>query len=305
MSINANGSYSNLTGAQQTMMSWARVVDSIQDIPEMYRVLYKTLVGSSGFLPRTVLAPSQGHPRKSKPTEKILCEVGDTFYVLQSAGNQVAATGFYYHDIHSLEVGNILLYSWFSIHGRTISGANTELRVEFNEATLRHFSPFFRKMRPKSPDPDPGNLKIEQGKFDYLINEDFKLMNFACESLLEGERVIQSIYQARHRQSKITALAQKHLDPIPLAPLMILTDQEVILLRDAENISEKNRSKYGGVRRFLPLHSIVSAQLKKLPNNLLEFTILISPETRVKKLFDSGLSEEVECLKTGLETLLG
>jgi hypothetical protein len=306
LSTNSNDPFAKLTGARQTMMSWARLIDSIQAIPEIFNIPYQTLVGgAAGVVPYTVLAPSQCNPWNSKFAERLLCEIGNTFYVLQLAGNQVITTGFCYQDICSLEVGNILLYSWFSIHGRTISGTDGVLKVEFNEATLRHFEPFFSKMRPRSPCPDQGNLKIEQAKFDYLIKENFKLMNFARQSLVKGERVIQAVYQPRNRQSIINVLGKKFFTTISLAHLIILTDQEVILLGDVEKVSEKKRSKYGGVYRFLPLRSIVSVELENHPHDLLEFTFNVSPDIRVKKLFDSALLEEVKNLKIALETHLG
>jgi hypothetical protein len=305
LSINFDGSFYKLTAARQTMMSWARLIDSIQDIPEIYKISYQTLVETTGVVPYTVLAPSQSNPWNSKSIEQLLCEIGDTFYVLQLAGTQVITTGFSYHDICSLEVGNILLFSWFSIHGRTIAGTDGVVKVEFNEATLRHFEPFFSKMRPRSPHPDQGDLKTERAKFDYLIQENFKLMNFARQALVKGESVIQAVYQPGTRQSIMNMLGQKFFRPISLAHLVILTDQEVILLGDVEKVTEKKRSKYGGVNRFLPLRSIVSVELAKRPHDLLELTFNLSPGIRVKKLFDPALLQEVENLKNALETQLG
>jgi hypothetical protein len=286
------------------MMSWARVIDSFETVPDIYQNSYQALVGNTDTLPYTVLAPAQVSPR-SKSSERLLCEISGTLYVLERKGSQIVTTGFHYADICSLELGNILLYSWFSISGRTTSGAEAALTVEFNEATLRHFEPFFSKMRPIPAGLDASDLKAEQAKFDYLSMVNFKFMNFARESLLCGEKIIQSLYQPKKRQSVVTVLGRSLYRTISLAHLIILTDQEVILIGDVELTKGNKRSRYGGVRRYLPLCGIVSVTLEEQPNDLLSFTIHVSPDIQVQSLFDASQLQEIEDLKKALEASLG
>jgi hypothetical protein len=286
------------------MMSWASVIDSFETVPDIYKNSYQTLVGNTDALPYTVLAPAQVSPR-STSSERLLCEISGTFYVLERAGSQIVTSGFHYPDICSFELGNILLYSWFSISGRTISGAEAALTVEFNEATLRHFEPFFSKMRPAPTGTDVSDLKAEQAKFDYLSMVNFKFMNFARESLVCGERIIQSLYQPKKRQSLVTVLGRSIYRTISLAHLTILTDQEVILIGDVELVKGNKRSRYGGVRRYLPLRRIVSVTLEEQPNDLVRLTLQVSPDIRVQRLFAASQLQEIEHLKKALESLLG
>ena len=60
------------------MMSWAKVVDSFETIPDIYQNSYQALVGNTDTLPYTVLAPAQVSPR-SKSSERLLCEISGTF----------------------------------------------------------------------------------------------------------------------------------------------------------------------------------------------------------------------------------
>jgi hypothetical protein len=294
-----------MTGARQTLLSWARVIDSFETVPDIYKNPYQALVGNTGALPYTVLAPAQGAFRGRKSRERLLCEISDMFYVLERAGAEVFTTGYRSRDICSFEVGNILLYSWFSISGRTNAGAEAASTVEFNEATLRHFEPFFCKMRPAPTGLDQPDPEVEEAKFDYLSTQNFKFMNFARASLAPGERVIQSLYQPRNRQSVIKVLGRNIYRTISPAHLTILTDKEVILIGDVEGIAENKRSRYGGVRRYLPLRSIVSVALQEQPNDLLSFTFNVSPNVQVERLFDAAHLREIDNLKKALETLFG
>jgi hypothetical protein len=294
-----------MTGARQTMMSWAKVIDSFEAVPEIYKKPYQALVKNIDTLPYTVLAPAQGNLRDRKSAERLLCEIGDMFYVLERAGTQVLTTGHRYQDICSLELGNMLLYSWFSIYGETDTGTAAASTVEFNEACLRHFEPFFRKMRPTPAALDPLDLKLEQAKFDYLSNENFKFMNFARGSLVGGERVIQSLYQPLKRQSVISLFGHSLYRIISLANLAILTDKEVILIEDAERITDNKRSQYGGIRRYIPLHRIASVALDEQPNDLLCLTFYVSPDLQVEKLYAQSHLQKVEDLKKAIEALLG
>ncbi len=304
MSPNIYSPYAKLSGARQTMMSWAKVIDSFETVPDIYKNSYQTLVGNTDALPYTVLAPAQVSPR-STSRERLLCEINGTFYLLERQGSQIVTTGYRYPDICSLELGNILLYSWFSISGKTISGAEAALTVEFNEATLRHFEPFFSKMRPAPAAPNPSDLMMEQAKFDYLSMANFKFMNFARESLLCGEKIIQSLYQPKKRQSVVTVLGRSLYRTIFLAHLTILTDQEVILIGDVELVKGNKRSRYGGVRRYLPLSRIVSVTLEDQPNDLVRLTLQVSPDIRVDRLFAASQLQEIEHLKKALEASLG
>jgi hypothetical protein len=286
------------------MMSWAKVIDSLEDVPEIYKNPYHRLVGNTGILPYTVLVPQQGSSRVRKPRERLLCEMDGTFYILEPVGAQVTTIGFRYQEICSLEVGNILLYSWFTICGKTNTGTDTTLTVEFNEASLRHFVPFFSKMRPAPTGFDKSGLKMEQAKFDYLSTENYKFMSFARESLVNGEKVIQTIYQPLKRQSVFSVSIHTFYRTIFQAHLTILTDKEIILIGDAESIAENKRSKYGGVWRYITLGSRPSIELEEQPDGLLRLTFHISGDVQVERFFEGSNLQEIGNLKKALESML-
>jgi hypothetical protein len=280
------------------------LIDSFDQVPVMYQSAYQALVSRTSSFPYTVLAPPLISSRAQKSTGSLLCEIGDTFFVLERAGSQVVVTAFPYHDIFSLEMGNVLLYSWFSIYGKTTTGSEAALTIEFNEATLRHFQPFFNKMRPANTGPDLSAINAELAKFDCLIEENYKYMNFARGCLVPGEIVAQMIYQPRKRQNVISMFGRVlYQRTVFLAHLTIVTNQEVILIGEADHVTEKNRGKYGGVRRYLRLSSLDSVGLEDLPNDLLCLKLQFSQNVEVERLFETSRRQEAVGIQRTIENL--
>jgi hypothetical protein len=159
-------------------------------------------------------------------------------------------------------------------------------------------------MRPTPVINDPSAMIGEQAKFEYLINENYKYMNFARYSLIQGERVILSIYQPQKNHRLVNVLGRNFIRPKSLAHLTILTDREVILIGDAEGISEKKRNKYGGVHCFIPLRSLTSVSLEEEPGGLLRFTFHVFPDEKISKFFDASHLLEIENLKKSIEAVI-
>src|SRR5512136_2125221 len=96
-----------LTGARQTMMSWARVLRSYDEIPAHYREAVRPLVEGRPVFPYLVLAPAQGGTRH-KVSEKLLCDVDDTFYLVERVGGRLTLTGYPWQTARDIEFGNTL-----------------------------------------------------------------------------------------------------------------------------------------------------------------------------------------------------
>ncbi len=302
MSADSNNPYAQMTGARQTMIAWARPVDSFEDLPEIYRDPVRELVENTNNIPYSVLAPAQGNPFNGKKfSEKVLFEIGDVLFILEKRDGQVLKTCLPYADVCSLEIGNILLFSWFEIKVRTQTGSIITSTVEYNETTLRYFAPFLQKMRPVTVESATLDMKAERARFDTLASLNFKFMNYARDSLVPSEMVNQFIFQPKNCQNMFSLFGHNYYRTISQAHLVILTDSEVILIGDTVNTSDNKRSKYGGVRRFLPLRSIVSVTLEPTLNNLYSFRMQIAPQLTVARLFDAAHLTEVENIKKAIE----
>lgn len=295
---------SKLTGAQQTMLSWAKVIDTYELIPEAFMSSYQKFLKDEPIFPYTVFAPSiAGFHHKT--TEKLLCEIRESIYVWQRIGNRVNLTVYPLRSITDLEVGCILLFSWITIGGMTQSGLVSSSTVEFNTATTRHFSRFVNKLRP-APNILNGNERwVERSKFDYLKIDCFKFMNYAIESLVGSEKVIQTIWQPKICKPIVRFGRLMFNRALALPTLTILTDKELIIIQDDERIRENRGTRYGGKWKYVALNHIKSASLVNMTDDPLLFTIELSPGgRRVDIPFAQPLRQEAVVMREKLEKLI-
>lgn len=295
---------SKMTGSQQTMQTWARVIETWDDVPEVYRVDYAALVGNVAALPYTVLAPAIGGLRGRKPAERLLWNQDGVFHALEWSGKRMFKYRFRNDDICSLEQGNVLLYSWFSLHGPTLDGVPATLTVEFNESTLRHLEPFFVKMRPALSIQAGYDRPVELQKLQHLERLNYKFMGFARRSLMPGERIIQALYQPVVRAPVITVLGRSLYRTLVQPHLSLLMDHEVVLIADAGQASEDKTGRYQGVWRFLPMRHLQTVTLETQAAGLLRFRYHLSDQTQVDTLFDASRTEELEAFRSALEQAL-
>ncbi|MFM8319714.1 MAG: hypothetical protein ACKOC5_02280 [Chloroflexota bacterium] len=298
MSSTANQPAPTLTGARQTMMSWARVIDCLDDLPDTYHTDYLSLFGRSASLPYTVLAPPQTSSRAGVAIERLLIDAGEALCVLEWNGAQNSLVAFRYAGVCSLEVGNVLLYSWFTVHGETNRGSQAGLTIEFNEATLRHFEPFLRRLRPPAGAPPArgGRLPGDPSRTARALEENFKFAAFARQGLQPDEAVLQAVYQPALRDERWAGLPGWLSDWLARAAgtagsaahLTLLTEREIVLIGEAEHVPPKERGKYGGVRRYLPLRRLARAEVLPLPDSGGRMNLSLPGGLRVERSFDAA-----------------
>ncbi len=299
---------SSMTGGRQTMSSWAKVIESYEAVPEPYKSAYKMTLGDSlqigQQMPYTVFAPSIAGFRH-KTAEKLLCEVNDTITVWERIGSQVIMTEYPLETITDLEIGFILLFSWITIGGVTSTGKVSSTTIEFNTATARHFAPFLNKMRPAPGIVDAHERRAERAKFDDLAVENFKFMNFAIESLVDGEKVIQTIYQPKINKPTFKLGWRTFYRALALAHLVILTDKELIVILDDERGRENRGIRYGGKWRYIALSHIEAVSLLAHSGDLLTLSLTLSPGgRRVEIKFEASRRQEIVQLKDEIEKLI-
>jgi hypothetical protein len=285
MSLNTNVPLSSMTGARQTMLSWAKVLDSFAEVPEVYRDSCKAILGDADPFPHLVLTPAVRGTRH-KATEKLLCEVNDVFHIWECAGSQVVSTAYPLKAICSIEVGNILLYSWLTISGLTTEGIKSSYIIPFNAATGRHLAHFINKMRPAPGNPDEITWQAEQAKFDYLLVDNYKFMNYARESLVLGEKVVNSIWQPQIRRPLFVIFGRPILRTAALTHLAVLTDKEVIFIQDVKHSIKDTGGRYGGIWQYVPLRHILAVSLSDRPDGTVTLSLsLDNRDQPLDKLF--------------------
>lgn len=299
-----DSSLASLTGARQTMSSWARVIEAFEEIPEIYRASYRRVIGDARPLPYTVHAPPLAGTRH-RNFDKILCEAHDTIYVWEQNGRQVTMTAHPLDAITDLEVGCILLYSWFTISGLTQDGSAASTTVEFNTASGRHVAPFLNRMRPAPCPIEEGERRAEWAKFDPLAAESFKFANYARDSLVDGETVRHSIWQPQICRPALTFCGRiLRRSTLSLAHLTVLTDRELIFIQDDRRGSERRGIRHGGKWDYIPLEHLGEVALRSRPDDLLILTLTLVPGGRqLELLFDASRWDAIVELQDGLKRL--
>lgn len=262
-------------------------------------------LGNVQPFPYIVFAPSFAGIRR-KTTEKLLCEANDSIYVWEHVGNQTVMAEYPLKAVSDLEIGEILLYSWITISGVTKAGTASSSTVEFNTATSRHYARFTNRMRPAPVNMDKREQNVEKAKFDYLATEGFKFMNYAQESLVRGERVLNTLWQPKIYKPIISAgKLVFYQSTVSLAHLVILTDMEFIVIQDDERSSENRGVRYGGKWQYIALRNINATSLLGRDDDVLALSLTLSPgERRVEILFAASQKQEIVEFRAELEKLI-
>ena len=303
---NLENSLSELTGAKQTMVTWARLLESYQEVPEVYKTSCRAVLENIHPFPYVVLVPSIRDEKHKKSPENLVCEVDGTFHIWERIGNQVSSMSYPLKTISAIELGSVLLASWLTVSGLRGDGMASSSTIAFNTSTGRYLMPFIEKMRPAPTDMADTDWQIERSKFDYLQPINFKFMNYARESLVRGEKVIQSILQPKIRKHIFTLFGQKFYRTVALAHLMLLTDKEIIFLRDDEQTTEVKGERYGGVWQYISLQNITAVTLKEMEGGLMTLSLTLTfGGQQMDKVFEASNKQALETFQKTIDQLIG
>ena len=303
MTSDLNSQLSTMTGARQTMSSWAKVIESPEAVPKVYRSSFNTVLGHEPTMPYTVFAPAIAGLRH-RTTEKLLCEAHATIYVWERVGDRITLAAYPTETISDLEMGEILLFSWITIGGVTQAGEVSATTIEFNTATSRHFARFVSLIRP-APDPLTGfALDVEQAKFGYLAAESFKFGSFACSSLVEGEQVHLIVWQPKIRKP-LTRLGKfTFYQTLSLSHVAVLTDKEFIVIQDDERSRESRGIRYGGKWQYIALKHIGAVAFSAQGDDVVTLSLTLEPGGRqFESIFTASRKEQIARLQARLENI--
>jgi len=280
----------------QTRRSWARAVKSYDSVPENYKGFFDALPpGERNPFPYTVITPTfRGFIKPEN--EKLICNPGGRIYVLERIGNKLTSTCYPLEDIFYVEAGKILLYSWITIHGVDSNGVPTSSTIKSSLVTDYLITPVVESIRPATILAKDTDLGTEIAHFDCLGRLNFKFMSYAKKSIRSGEKVIQTILQPEIRAEVLKLFDKTFSRSISTAHLIILTDSELIIIRDDESQSWLKGSRHGGIWSYIPLNKVTSVSLTGKDNDLLVLSILLSEKQHLDSLFQVSMKGELERL---------
>jgi len=283
---------SRLSAAEQTRLSWAKLIESYESVPDTYKSFFEPLLASGQAFPYTVLTPAfstSGH----QITEKLVCTFDRAVHILERNGNTWAEQCYPFDGISHVMMKTVLLDSRIKISGVTKQGLPASSLIRFNTVTDFLFTPVIRKIRLNAVDSTDGVRNSELEKFDHWAVSNYKFMSFARHSLLGVEKVIHAILQPEIRASRFRFFGITFYRTVSPAHVGILTDRELIMIQE-EVVARED--KYGATWDYIPLNKITALTLSRKDDNLLTLSPQFPENEHLKYLFQISMKEEVDQL---------
>lgn len=282
-----------LTALAQTQLSWAKPVSSYGELPDVYHDRLKASLGARP-LPYAVLTPTyRGFFHREN--EKLVFSLDRHLHIWERIKGGLACTCYAFEDIHLVESGSILLYAWIGVHGVASDERFVTSILKFNSITDYMFAPFVDEIRGADRDLAGVDRESEVRKLKQLSQPSFKFKNYARRSLLPDRHVINALWQPEIRHKLLTLFGRSLYRTTATTHLLILTDRELIILReDEESPSEGGDSRYGGVWTYIPLDKITSVTLTQPRTDLLALSIHLPENDSIKSLFAAAQQPAVD-----------
>ncbi len=280
--------------SQETMKAWAMPIRTEDEVPAGFRDYFATLRRDAPEFPCTILTPSyEGFMFRTTP--KLVCNIDDKIYVIEKTRRGVSATCYLIPDINYVEVGSVLLKSWIKLSGLTANGL-AATSFKFSATTLHLFLPILNKIRQAAtPTAPAANLHAEVAKFRYLERLNYKFMNYARRSIMPGETVISSVLQPDIRVKLAELFRRPFFRTVATSHISILTDRELIIIRDNDERWVDNVS-YGGVWYYIPLNKIEALDLTEQNSETLALSIRLPANDSIRSLFSIANRDNVGAL---------
>ena len=290
-----------LTGYAQTKLSWARRVDSFDALPDVYRDRLKALLGDRP-LPHAVLTPTYpGFMRQEN--EKLILSLDQQIYIWERLKGDLNCARYALEDIHSTEMGMVLLQSWIKISGIAREGVLATTTLKFNSVTDSLFAPFIDQIRGAAGDLADADREAEIRTLDSRVQSNFKFRNYARRSLMPGEKIIDALWQPEIRNKLLTLLGRSFFRTIAMTHLLILTERELIVIREDETSPRwRDESRYGGIWTYIPLDKITSVSLVPKETKLLALVIHLPENDSLESWFVASQQLAVDRFLSQIES---
>lgn len=240
------------TSSTETMRTWAVLVESYEDIPVEFQPAFPEY---KDHFPYTLFIPEDKKTKHRQQEKKMICLYEDYFVFSEFQQDELQTLSSKFTDVVYLERGKVLLNSWLMIE--TTSGTAS---LRFNTTNNYLFQPIIDKIRQGMVHPNPydaaSGKEIEDNsnlsKFDYLDKINFKYMNYGRTSIRDDDSVIDVIYEPEHNIQEVSFFSKTIFRRYKTNHLTILTEQELILIREYKRIRNNFDLTNGGVFIYIP-----------------------------------------------------
>lgn len=257
----------------ETMRTWVRPLNSYADIPPEFRTAFPKYKGP---FPYTLFIPEDKYTLFLHRNKKIMAVYDGQIVLLEAGRNKIEKISSPFSEVLYLERGKILLYSWLTI--QTLAGV---ISIKFNTVSEELFEPVIAEIRQgmgisPAAEAAPHEHEREAAKFDYLAKVDYQYMNYGRNSLRSGDTVIGILHQPERCVQKYTLFNKTLFRRYTTSHLSILTQQELILIKQNKKIKTDKEALYGGVFTYIPRRRIQDISFSPNPEQtqrIMEITL--------------------------------
>jgi hypothetical protein len=277
--------------------TWSRRLASYNELPDLYRPFFDALPAErTEPFPYTVLTPTfKDIPRRAE-REKLVCLLGDELLILEGIDDGLAQTRFPLNGHCLVERGVILLQAWITIRGKTSDGDLKSATLRFNSVTDHIMAPFVDRLRHSPAVPSALDLDSERARFNYLAQTHYKFYSHGRSSIQPGARVQQILLQPEIRRTSFTLLGYSLSRRLSPAHLVVLTDTELILIRDDESQYWLKGAAHGAIWSYVPRNLIASLALTPGQHDLLTFHATLRDGATLRAPFESSAEPDLRRL---------
>ena len=265
--------------SQNTMSQWPVQVKRPDQIPDSFCEVLDERFGAKW--PYSIyIPPSKWDAEGKRP--KVFSMVEDGIMYFEDVKTEVKEVFYPYKNILYVEIGRMLLSSWMTIHGM-VDGTYRQSTISYNTVRDDLFDPIIEKIRAQIS-PEASVLEDQNGeRLSDLKQLDLKFLNYTKQSLLPGEKIVNIIYQPKIQEAsgKLMKALPEHTHAV------VLTDNELILIKEDNHKYKNVHSNYGVVKDFIPLDHIT-----KLTTDLLDSSLTMHVEVDEKDKLDRVFSED-------------
>lgn len=283
----------------KTMSTWARLVTSYDEIPEPFKKRFETFFDGTTAFPYTIFSPPGRWGSRYVNPKLIFMQNGE-IHILEKCKKEIRCVTFFLKDISYIEWGTVLLHSWMKIVGISDGTPATSI-IEFNSVVSKLFEAMVEEIRLLTVKPACMDMGDILSKFDFLESRNFKLMNYSRQSVLRGEDISHIVFQPEIRVKVFRFLNKDFYKRVSCAHVSILTDRELIIIRDSAN-TVREVTNYGGVWTYIPLQKIADLKLEEDPEKgLLQLNVQFHDDESIKSMYEAAGEKDLELLFDALD----
>lgn len=288
--IHAITSVHPLNSPEGEQFAGATVMESYDKVPEIYQEFFRSHLAEGQAFPYTVLTPTY-ETSGGRITGKLICVIEHALYVLDENETNVIKVCYPIDQINYVEVTHTPSDLFVKIDGVTNLGISTSSVFGCSNTADKILTPLFQRIRLRIISLSEKAPSRHLERLDRWNDRQYKVMDMARHCLLAGETVVLAILQPEIQGRLFSNLdGPFHRTKYP-THTCILTDKELIIIR--EEPSQGNKNAEGSVCNFIPLSKIHSVSVSRESGDILIVAIRLLNGELFRSLFAVSLENEV------------